>query len=253
MRKNTKIAIAVIVLAVLTLIIVLASTVFAVGSVRLIWYNTPNGTLASLTNENILKSSGVQGNSVFLLDRDKAIENIEKEYPRLRVIDIEICWPNIMNVHAIERQEVYAVRIGDKYAITDEYLKILDIVPTYTSTNINPVVLEIPDLDDNYQKGDTIEHEYFETFVGVYNGFIAMGRDLTDMRALCASMSYTNAHLTITTHFGVTIILDNPTQNTQEKMSFAIGVFDKLGTEDYGHGTIEVFLNSKNKPEGRYY
>ena len=211
MRKNTKIAIAVIVLAVLTLIIVLASTVFAVGSVRLIWYNTPNGTLASLTNENILKSSGVQGNSVFLLDRDKAIENIEKEYPRLRVIDIEICWPNIMNVHAIERQEVYAVRIGDKYAITDEYLKILDIVPTYTSTNINPVVLEIPDLDDNYQKGDTIEHEYFETFVGVYNGFIAMGRDLTDMRALCASMSYTNAHLTITTHFGVTIILDNPT------------------------------------------
>ena len=246
MRKNTKIAIAVIVLAVLTLIIVLSSTVFAVGSARLIWYNQPTGTLATLTNQNILESSGVQGNSVFLLDRDEAIKNIEERYPRLRVIDIEICWPNIMNIHAIERQEVYAVATSSGYCITDEYLRVLDTVSSFSSTNVNPVLLNLPNLTGSFERGDTIPHDYATTFVELYNAYIALGRDLTDMRAMCASIDYTNAKLTISTHFGVTIILDNPTQNTQAKMRMAIGTLDKLGTEDYGHGTITVFVNEEN-------
>ncbi len=247
MRKNTKIAIAVIVLAVLTLIIVLSSTVFAVASARLIWYNQPTGTLATINNENILDSSGVAGNSVFLLDRDEAIQNLEERYPRLRVIDIEICWPNIMTVHAIERQEVYAVAMPSGYAITDEYLRVLDTVSSFSSTNINPVILNLPSLETDYKKGDTIPHDYFRTFIELYNAFIALGRDLTDMRAMCASIDYTNAKLTIATHFGVTIILDNPTQNTQAKMRMAIATLDKLGTEDYGHGTIVVLVNDENE------
>ena len=30
-------------------------------------------------------------------------------------------------------------------------------------------------------------------------------------------------------------------------MRMAIGTLDKLGTEDYGHGTITVFVNDDNK------
>ena len=255
MRKSAKIGVIVSVLAVITLLVVLSSTIFAVGQARLIWYNVPTGTLANLTNEMILENSNVAHQSVFILDKQKAKESLEAKYPRMRVIDIEVVWPNIINVHAIERQEVYAVKLGEnKYAITDEYFKILKISNTFSSTQTNQVLVEIPNLNDkNYNVGDTISFEYTDTFINIYQAFLQLNRDLTDMRALCASISYTNSKVTINTHFGVTILLDNPTINTAPKMRLAIKVFDMLGTEDYGKGTIEVFVNSDNDLESRYY
>ena len=255
MTKNAKIAIIVSVLAVITLLVVLSSTVFAVSSARIIWYNTPTGTLASLTNEKVLENSKISGQSVFILDRKKAINSLESKYPRMRVIDIEVTWPNNINVHAIERQEVYAIKLNDsKYAITDEYFKILEIRNNYLSTQTNPILVESDDIiDNNYKLNDIIEFKYNETFINIYNAFIQLEQDLTDMRALCANLNYTNSKVTINTHFGVTIILDNPTINTSAKMRLAIKTFALLGTEDYGKGTIEIFVNNDNKLESRYY
>ena len=252
--KNAKIAVVVVVLAVIALIVVLCSTVFAVNSARLIWYNSPTGTLERLDSETALDNSGMKGASVFLLDKDKAIENLEDRYTNLRVLDIEVVWPNIVNIHAVERQEVFAVLLENgNYAITDEYLKVLDVVSNFTSTNTNPVVLEIANLSGEYQKGDTINFDFTQTFIDIYNAFYSINRDLTDMRAIFKSMEYTNAKATIMTHFGVTIIIDNPTQNTLYKTIMAIRTFDTLETENYGGGTIEVFVNADNKLESRYY
>ncbi|MBQ7977155.1 MAG: FtsQ-type POTRA domain-containing protein [Clostridia bacterium] len=254
MKKNAKIAVAVGVLAVITLIIVLSSTIFAVGSARIIWYNTPTSSLASLTNSAVLSSSGVERKSVFMLDKDFAKRNLEKKYPRLRVVDLEVVFPNSLNIHVIERQDVYAVALPNgTYAITDEYLRVLDVVSTYSSTNVNPVVLKIKDLEGSFKKGDDISSEYPHVFIDLYNAFVALGQSVTNFRALATNIEYTNAKLTISTHFGVTIILDNPTQNSESKMRMAIKTFELLSTEDYGKGTIEVFVNSQNKIESRYY
>ncbi len=255
MTKSAKIAVVVSILAVITLLIVVSSTIFALESARVIWYNTPNNTLASISSETMLENTGVRGQSVFVLDKKRAKENLEKKYPKMRVIDLEVAWPNIINIHAIERQQVYAVKLSDtKFAIVDEYLKILDIKNSFSSTQTNEILTEIKDLEDkNYKIGDTIAFEYGDTFVNMYDAFTELSRNLTDMKALFSGISYTNSKVTINTHFGVTIILDNPTINTSAKTRMAIKTFDLLSTEDYGHGTIEVFVNSDNTIESRYY
>lgn len=254
LSKNAKIAVAVAVLAVITLIIVLSSTIFAVGSARLIWYNTPTGSLANLTSETVLASSGVEHNSVFMLDKKQAKVNIESKYPRLRVVKLEVVFPNSLNIHAIERQEVFAVALPNgNYAITDEYLRVLDVVSAYSSTNVNPAILNINNLGENYKKGEDVIAQYPQVFIDIYNAFVALRQSLTEFKALIASADYKNSELTISTHFGVNIILDNPTQNTEAKMRMAIRTFECLSTEDYGRGTIKVFVNSNNQLEARYY
>ena len=254
MSKNAKIAVVVIVLAVIALIVVLCSTVFAVQSARLVWYNTPTSSLSALSDEKALEISGMQGESVFILDKDAAIQNLESKYTNLRVRDIEVVWPNIVNIHVVERQQVYAIKLSNgEYAITDEYLKVLDVVSSFDSTNINPVLLSISGLEGSYEKGDTVDFKYSQTFIDVYNAFLSLGRDLTEMRAMFESMEYTNAKMTIKTHFDVDIIVDNPTQNTIGKINAALIAFDYLETEDYGKLTLEVFLNSNNLPEVRMY
>lgn len=254
MRKSAKIAVAVSVLAVITLIIVLSSTIFAVGSARLIWYNIPTGSLASLKNETVLENSGAERNSVFMLDKKQTIKNIESKYPRLRVIKLEVGFPNVLNIHAIERQEMYAVSLPNgNYAITDEYLRVLEVASSYSSTNTNCAVLNINNLGKNYVKGDDVVVQYPQVFIDIYNAFVALGQSVTEFKALISGLDYTNSQLKISTHFGVNIILDNPTKNTEAKMRMAIRTFECLSTEDYGRGTIEVFVNNNNELEARYY
>lgn len=255
MTKNAKIAVVVSILAVITLLVVVSSTIFALESARVIWYNTPSSALASISSETMLENTGVRGQSVFILDKKRAKENLEKKYPKMRVIDLEVAWPNIVNIHAIERQQVYAIKLSEtKFAIVDEYFKILELKSTFSSTQTNEILTEIKDLEDkNYKLGDTISFAHTDTFVGIYNAFTELSRNLTDMKALFSSISYTNSKVTISTHFGVTIVLDNPTKNTSAKTRMAIKTFDLLATEDYGHGTIEVFVNSENTLESRYY
>ena len=255
MSKNAKIAVVVSVLAVIVLIVVLSSTIFSVHRDNLIWYNTPTGTLASLTNETALSTSEADSQSVFLLDREKITQNLEKEYPYLRVISLEVVWPNNLNIHVMQRQEVYAVPISNnRYAITDEYFKVLDIVNTFNSTNTNAILINTDEcLNTNAQIADTLDIFGDAVYFNIYNAFLQFGRTLADMRAIIASCELTETTLTIHTHFDSLIKLDKPFANTDTKMRLAIKTFDAFTTEDYKNSVIEVFTNNNNEPEARYY
>ncbi len=247
MTKTGKIGIIIGVLSFIAVIVVCASTVFTVKRVQLVWYTTNSTAMSKVTGEQILLSSGVKNSSVFNLDRQLAISNLEREYVSMRIIDVEVIYPNVLKIHALERQKVFAIptTYGD-YMLTDEYLRVLDVVQSFSSNNINPILLNMGEVE-HYKVGEDIDFARTQTFVDVYNAFFSLKQDLGHMRAMIKSMDYTNSKLTFHTYFDVDIILDNPTQNTQVKMRTALRTFDLLGSEEYGKVDIVVYLNDEGK------
>ncbi len=234
------------VLVFIVALVVCGSVLFTVKRSQIVWYSTTS-TLSKLSEDDVLEASGIKDNSVFSLDRELAIVNIEKKFHSIRVLDLEVVYPNLLKVHAMERQKVFAVPTdyGD-YLITDEYLKVIDIVPEYENSSVTPILLDLS-VVDHYKEGETIDFTRASTFSSIYNAFFALGQDLSHMRAICKEFVYTNSKLTIKTHFDVDIVLDNPTQNTKAKMQLAIKCFDLLGTEEYGAVNLKVFLDENQK------
>ncbi|MBO5103028.1 MAG: hypothetical protein J6C13_02940 [Clostridia bacterium] len=254
MSKNAKIAVIVSVLAVIVLLVVLSSTVFSVRKANLVWYNTPTGTLANLSNNMVLKSSKLEANSVFLLDKNKAIENLEEKYPDMRIIDIEICWPNEVKIHAIQRQEVYAIRVANgRIAIMDEYFKVLNVVSAFSSTKTNAILLNTNEYENKYvSKADQVDIFGSKVYTDIYTAFMELGRNLADMRAIIANAEITETTLTLNTHFNSKILLAQPFANTTAKMRLALKTFDMCTAEDYKNSTIQVFVNNRDLLESRF-
>ncbi len=255
MSKNGKIAIIVSVLVFVAVVVVLASAVFCVKKVEIVWYKTPTTTTASITQEQFLEKSGVANSSVFLLDREKAVKNIESTYPDVRVISLEVLWPNVMKIHAVEREEVYALPIKNgKFALVDEYFKVLDVVDTFTSTKTNAILINTTATSElEVKRADEISMFGQSVWSNIYNAFLELERNIIDFRAIISNATLSESTLTINTHMGVTIKLDKPFANTRPKMRLALKVFDLMTTEDYANKVIEVFVNDNNELESRIY
>lgn len=255
MSKNCKIAIIVSIIALIALIVVLASAVFCVKKVDIVWYKTPSESMNAVTNEQFLEKSGVANSSVFLLDREKATANIEAAYPDVRVINIEVIWPNVMKIHAAEREKVYALPIKNgKFAIVDEYFKVLEVADTFTSTKTNAILINTDATKDlSAKRADTINIFGMSVWNNIYNAFLELERDLIDFRAIVANTTLTETSMTINTHMGVTIKLDKPFANTRAKMRMALKTFDLMTTEDYPDSIVEVFINEDGELTSRVY
>ena len=255
MSKNCKIAIIVSVITLIALIVVLASAVFCVKKVSIVWYKTPSEAMNSVTNEQFLEKSGVANSSVFLLDREKAVANIEATYPDVRVINIEVVWPNVMKIHVAEREKVYALPIKNgKYAIVDEHFKVLEVLDFFASTKTNAVLINTDATKElTAKRADTINIFGMTVWNNAYNAFLELERDLIDFRAIVASTTLTETTMTINTHMGVIIKLDKPFANTRAKMRMALKTFDLMTTEDYPNSIIEVFVNEDGELTSRIY
>lgn len=255
MTKNAKIAIIVSIIALIALIVVLSSTVFSVQKAEVVWYKEPSSTLSAIDDETVLAKSNVKSQSVFFLDRNKAITSLEDSFPELRVIDIEVAWPNVMKIHAIEREAVYVLPVKDgKFAVVDEYFKVLDVINSFDSTKTNAVLLTDETVKQlSVSKGYNINIFGKGVFRDTYYAFIELSRDITDFRAIAKSVSVSETTLIITTHQGTTIKIDKPFANTRVKVRMAINTFDKLTTEDYPNSVIYVFVNDDNQLVSRYY
>lgn len=255
LSKNGKIAVIVAVVAFVALIVVLASAVFCVKKVELVWYKTPSSEVGAITQAQFLEKSGVANSSVFLLDREKAVANIESAYPDVRVINVEVVWPNVMKIHAVEREAVYALPIKNgKFAIVDEYFKVLEIVDTFTSTKTNAILINTTDTSKlEVKRADTINLFGTTVWSNIYNAFLELERDLIDFRAIISNATLTETTLTINTHMGVTMKLDKPFANTRAKMRLALKTFDLMTTEDYPNSVVEVFVNDEGELVSRIY
>ena len=95
MNKRLIIIFACIAIFVLTLVV--GAVVFSVSDVNILLQSEEN---VSFDKAKILETSGIKkGQSVFTINSEKASADIEKQFPKLKVVKIERVFPNKVRIH----------------------------------------------------------------------------------------------------------------------------------------------------------
>ena len=124
--KNKRLIVILSVLAFLTVLIVINSTLFTLQGISMNWL-TSKYMLQDIKDYEIAEDIKL-GQSIFLLNKDEIAKKLEKSNPYLRVIQLETKFPNKLVVHCAERESLYAIKISsNEYVVLDELGKVLEL------------------------------------------------------------------------------------------------------------------------------
>ena len=207
--------------AVIVKIVILCCTLFAVKDIKL---DFRTSTVFSYVENEIIEKSGIpKGKCVFFLKKNQYEKNIEKNFPYLKVINIETKIPSHLVVHLAEREEFYAILLNGKTYMCDDELKVLRIEEgeNYISTEENAIKIDGASLNiknDEITEGDFLKIEK-EGLLNLYNSFLYNNRGrgemlsfIKDIKMFDSLEQVTNARensIMITTHAGRNIYLYN--------------------------------------------
>lgn len=258
MTKKTKLITTFIsLLAIIVLLVVLSSTLFAVSSVKVSFESSKN-VLASVDETEMASAANIKnGTNVFLLSKKKAKKTLEKAYPYLKVVNIETKFPNSVIIHVVERDEVFAFQTEDKCFITDSELKVLRIVDgEYTSDKLNAIKIsydeqgadvgEFLSVSDKYITLKSLEKSNYQNF-SKEDGEFALNVLLSTYK----SLSIFDEKIVMQTFLGVKVCVYNPSYKQQEKLKMATIVIDGL-TDQQKHQGIITISQSDGKVVGSY-
>lgn len=129
-----------IVFVLLIILVVLMFTVFLLKDVK-VELKTGTEHLTQEVVSEIENEALKTGGSVLFLGKEKLISRLEKQFPYLKIVNIETQIPNKLVIHAAEREELFAVNSGEKSYFLDEEFKILRVENSIYSKQENGVVL----------------------------------------------------------------------------------------------------------------
>lgn len=129
-----------IVFVLLIILVVLMFTVFSLKDVK-VELKTGTEHLTQEVVSEIENEALKTGGSVLFLGKEKLISRLEKQFPYLKIVNIETQIPNKLVIHAAEREELFAVNSGEKSYFLDEEFKILRVENSIYSKQENGAVL----------------------------------------------------------------------------------------------------------------
>lgn len=142
LKKYKKLIIALsVILGVIIVCVILNFTLFSLKKVDINFKNQAM-IFTEQSKETIANNSAIKkGISIFTVNKKNITQQLEKDYPYLKVINIETVFPNKIIIHCAEREETYAVKASDtKYFICDAEFKVLNITTTYYNEQYNPIL-----------------------------------------------------------------------------------------------------------------
>lgn len=234
MKKKAWIIAGSVTLGVILLIILLSFTLFSLRTVK-VDYKTSHSYITA-TSEEIIKTSKIKyGGTVFFRNKQKYIQNIEKEYPYVKVINIETVFPSKMIIHISERQEVYVIEIGEHFYICDEEFKVLKITDSFSSNQSNAILLKgINVKEKNYAESDKL---IIDGFANIYKGLYENNRTLGEQQYLIKDIEFSKENVEvlekeilnaqINLFNGQKFIIKNCTYGLKYKMNMFIEVYSK--------------------------
>lgn len=242
-----------VILVFFAVLVVLSSAVFSLSSVQLNFLST---TYVLSDEQAILDSAKFKyGENVFFLSKSTYKANLEKSNPYLRVLNIETIFPNKMIVNAVERQETYVFKLdNNKYAKTDEFLKILSVSSVYQNNSENGIEIlncEVTTQTD-LQAGDffSVTDAFLTDLFKCFREWKTSYNELKS-RIQSVELNYNGYQdrLLINMRSGVQIIVRSSKSNLSDKLNLAFSFYDQLTDSDgqpVDHtksGIIEVFEN----------
>lgn len=122
--RNKKLIVILIVVCSLTVLIVLNSVIFSVQHVNAYCYNADDKEL----EQTVIDNSGIKkGTGIFALNKNKVIENLNKNVQNIKVINIEKKFPNVVFINYARIYEYFQIAQDDKYYFCSNDGKIMRI------------------------------------------------------------------------------------------------------------------------------
>lgn len=240
-----------VILGVIALGFLLSYTLFRTNNVELNFKNQSTMFSENDKTEIISTANISYGSPIFFTNKTQIKSTIEKKNPFIKVINIETVFPNKLVVHVAQREEFFAIMVGDAYCICDEELKVLDDdVDTFTSTQINAVLLTGVDvINKTAQKGDFLKLQSEEDLVKkIANAFAYNNKTIADIKGMFKQMNLTyetnfytrtkEAVLTLTTFDDFNIVVDLPKYHLVEKFNMMLAIVPKSVSKYKDHQLI---------------
>lgn len=267
MTKKAKIITISIVLSILALILILFGAVFCLYKQDVVFIGDRSSTI-DITNEEIIESAGLKkGRPIFSLDKETAMNNIERTYPYLKVIQINTVSAIRIEISVRERYEMYYTYSDStkKYYVLDEELKVLrmsDIEPIgitkLESSILGEDMLDILGITSNTIVSDFLSTENYRgitynLFVSMYNTVMIDDAgtdryvDREDIKSLITKLQFAKGYTLEETYDRVILNLSNgfivdigkPQENFQDKVNICFSALDTLIENGETSGTIK--------------
>lgn len=256
-----------IVVFVLALILVLFCAVFCVRRQQVTFTGERTENTINITDESIIQSANIRnGSSIFSLDRDKVIQNIETTFPYIKVIQVNLVSAIRVEITVRERYEMYYTEFSGRYYIVDEELKVLNIVDTiptglsylYPNTLDDSTNTNILGITSNTNVCDFLGSENIQNItndlylsmcrtvmVDTDDGKEYVTRD--DIKNIVNSIQFGYDYtiqdgrydrVIISTSYGFTVDIGMPQNNLDQKVNVCFSTIDTLMDQGTSSGTI---------------
>lgn len=253
--KTKRLVLLLSIFALIVMIVILSSTVFSLSKVEVAFLEVPTKYSTEMNAEIIKSGDFKKGQSIFLVKKKTHITKIEQQYPNLKVVGIETCFPNRLVIQVVERQEFLALynHSVEKYYVVDSDMKVLRIVENLTALGNVARCMITQDLS-NYNYGEFIASDRVtEILTKLADAFWRCGYSEKEMNAFVKSVyvDTVNNELNISTYCKFRFNIKKPdTKLAQKLFAGNNAVFGEKGVGEDFVGEILVYENIK---EGKIY
>lgn len=227
------------------LLLSLSSCLFELKQVNFVFFGDYGQVVNNTTTRHFSTSSQMDkvrnsasfdyGTSLFLLSKQKYIDELEVNNPYLEVVSMEAVFPNAMLVKVKERQPLFFMNNNSTNCILDKDFKILE-----SSNDIDiSTLIEIKFLSQNntflsyydffeissfaYDNGQFLQEDnlVFQSIAKIFYYFSAYESDFVQkVKSLVVVENQTTANLQILTSspYGITLFLENVLKNFNSKL-----------------------------------
>ncbi len=221
---NKRVIIVLSILAVVAILMLVSSLVFKIKTIDVIFLDTEVETV--FTSDEVKDASKIKmGGSIFLVGKNKAINNIEKAIPTAKVEKITSKFPNKIIISVKNRIEEFYVKFENdverKFLVCDSDLKILrettEEPQGLCELKINPSSTDIAAFLDN---GFMLE------IISIFESYTF---DANKVKEYFKNINKTETDLIITTNINTTITIKNIADEKNGKIQTALSIFWKSG------------------------
>lgn len=222
--------------AVIVVFIILCFTLFALRTVK-VDFRTSTLNLTG-QEEKIIESGGfAKGGSVLFMGKKKAVQQIEREHPYIKVINIETVFPSTYIIHAAERLEVYAVPVEGGTIIVDEEFKVLRREEgEYEARQDKPMYYNgLNVLNPESQPGERLK---VDNAIDIYSTFLESNRLLNEQKSLVRyietgilydeNIKTYQTYLKLGLYDGQNYLIKNVTYGLRYKVAKLISVYSNI-------------------------
>lgn len=214
--------------------------------------------------DEILNAGNIKnGSSIFMLDKQSAINNIEKTYPYVKVVQIKTTGVTSIEIKVRKRYEMFYATANGKFYVLDEDLKVLritDLLPNAILFNVTKL-----SITNNTKEGDFVGSDYYRSVAndlvaGLYSNALLDRAEMIDAIAEISFNKGVTLHeeynrLVLLTQTGVEMDICKPEDNLAQKINICFSIYqdDDFTEQQQSEGRIKIYLDENGNQKVGYF